>query len=141
MVLYISYEEVRAVRLGARSVLGDETHGMCAVAAPPPAARAEISALQERLVGDLDVDTLAEQRALVLALSSIVECLRVEMETLVGETHPAHEGAVAAYFDYAHSLSVLQRLQDMGSEMEAMIEVLTGSPVDGVAEASFHFPD
>lgn len=140
MVLYISYEEVRAVRLGARSVLGDETHGMCAVTAPP-AARAEISALQERLVGDLDVDTLAEQRALVLALSSIVECLRVEMETLVGETHPAHEGAVAAYFDYAHSLSVLQRLQDMGSEMEAMIEVLTGSPVDGVAEASFHFPD
>jgi len=63
------------------------------------------------------------------------------METLVGETHPAHEGAVAAYFDYAHSLSVLQRIQDMGSEMEAMIEVLTGSPVDGVAEASFHFPD
>jgi hypothetical protein len=140
MILYISYEEVRALRLGARSFLGDETYGMCAVAAPP-AARAEVTAFEERLVGDLDVDTLAEQRALVLALSSIVECLHVEMETLVGDTHPAHESAVAAYFDYAHSLSVLQRLRDMGSEMEAMIEVMTGSPVDGVAEASFHFPD
>ena len=140
MVLYISYEEVQAIRLGARSFLGDETHGVCAVATPP-AARAEVSALVERLVGDLDVDTLAEQRALALALSSIVECLRVEMEALVGETHPAHEGAVGAYFDYAHSLSVLQRLREMGSEMEAMIEVMTGSPVDGVAEASFHFPD
>ena len=136
MILYINYEEVQALRSGARSLLGDETFGMCAVAAPPP-ARAEIVALEERLVGDLDIDTLAEQRALVLALSSIVECLRVEMETLVGDTHPAHEGAVAAYFDYDHSLSVLRRLR----EMEAMIEVMTGLPVDGVAEASFHFPD
>jgi len=44
MVLYISYEEVRAVRLGARSVLGDETHGMCAVAAAPPPPLAQRSA-------------------------------------------------------------------------------------------------
>lgn len=63
------------------------------------------------------------------------------MDTVVGETHPAHEGAVAAYFDYAHCLSVLQRLFEMGSEMEAMIEVTTGQPVDGVAAASFHFPN
>ena len=140
MILYINYEEVQALRSGARSFLGDETLGICAVAAPP-AARVEIAALEKRLVGDLDIDTLAEQRALVLALSSIVECLRVEMETLVGDTHPAHEGAVAAYFDYAHSLSVLRRLREMGREMEAMIEVMTGLPVDGVAEASFHFPD
>jgi len=137
MILYINYEEVRALQLGARSFLGDDTHGMCAVAAAP----AEASALEERLAGDLDVDTLADQRALVLALSPIVECLRVEMETLVGDTHPAHESAVAAYFDYAHSLSVLQRLREMGSEMEAMIEVMTDLPVDGVAEASFHFPN
>ena len=63
------------------------------------------------------------------------------MDTVVGETHPAHEGAVAAYFDYAHCLSVLQRLFEMGSKMEVMIEVTTGQPVDGVAAASFHFPN
>ena len=140
MILYISYEEGRALQQGARSFLRDETQGVCAVAAPP-AARAEVSALEERLVGDLGVDTLAEQRALALAVSSIVECLRVEMEALVGETHPAHEGAVAAYFAYAHSLSVLQRLREIGGEMEAMIEVMTGEPADVVAAATFHFPD
>ena len=109
--------------------------------AAPPAARAEVGALEERLVGDLSVDTLAEQRALASAVSAIVECLRVEMETLVGETHPAHEGAVAAYFDYAHSLSVLQRLREIGGEMEAMIEVMTGRPADVGAATGFHFPD
>ena len=140
MILYISYEEVQAIRFGVHSFLSDNAEGGCAVAAPP-AARAEVKALEERLGGDLGVDTLAEQRALVLALSSIVGCLRVGMDTVVGETHPAHEGAVAAYFDYAHCLSVPQRLFEMGSEMEAMIEVTTGQPVDGVAAASFHFPN
>ncbi len=140
MILYISYEEGRALQQGARSFLRDESVGACAVAAPP-AARAEVSALEERLVGDIGVDTLAEQRALASAISHIVECLRVEMETLVGETHPAHEGAVAAYFDYAHSLSVLQRLREMGSEMEAMIELMTGRTADGDAAGGFRFPD
>jgi hypothetical protein len=45
MIIYNSYEEVRALRLGARLFLSDETHGMCTVVAPP-AARAEISALE-----------------------------------------------------------------------------------------------
>ena len=140
MILYISYEEVQALRQGARSFLRDKGTGAGGVAAPP-AARAEVSAFEERLVGDLDLDTLAEQRALASALSSIVECLRVEMETLVGETHPAHEGAVAAYFDYAHALSVLTRVREMGNEMEAMIEVMTGRPADAGTAATFHFPD
>jgi hypothetical protein len=140
VILYISYEEVRALRQGARSFLREDSSGPCAVAAPP-AARAEVSALEERLVGDLGVGTLAEQRTVASAVGHIVECLRIEMETLVGETHPAHEGAVAAYFDYAHSLSVLQRLRDMGSEMEAMIEVMTGKPADLAAASAIHFPD
>lgn len=140
MILYLSYEEVQALRQGARSFLREEGTGPCAVAAPPT-ARAEVSALEERLVGDLDVHTLAQQRSLASALSAIVECLRIEMETTVGETHPAHEGAVAAYFEYAHALSVLSRLRDMGSEMEALIEVVTGRPADAASAASFQFPD
>jgi hypothetical protein len=140
VILYLSYEEVQALRQGARSFLRDEGVGQCAVAAPP-AARAEVGALEERLVGDVDVITLAQQRSIASAISTIVECLRMEMETLVGETHPAHEGAVAAYFDYAHALSVLSRLREMGSEMEALIEVMTGRPADALAAASFQFTD
>ena len=117
MILYMSHEEVRALEQGARSFLREESVGSCAVAAPST-ARAEVAALEARLVGDIGVETLAEQRGLATAMVTIVECLRVEMETLVGETHPAHEGAVAAYFDYAHALSVLQRLREIGSEME-----------------------
>lgn len=140
MILYLSYEEVQALRLGARNFLRDEGAGACAVAAPP-AARAEVSALEEQLVGDLEVETLAQQRSLASAISAITECLRVEMETAVGETHPAHEGAVAAYFEYAHTLSVLSRLREMGKEMEAMIEVMTGRSADVAAAATFQFPD
>ena len=140
MILYMSYEEVQALRQGARNFLREESLGGCLVAAPP-AARAEVSALEEKLVGDIGVDTLAQQRTLASAVSHVVECLRVEMETLVGETHPAHEGAVAAYFDYAHALSVLQRLREIGTEMEAMIEVVTGKPADPQTAATFHFPD
>ena len=140
MILYMNYEEVRALEQGARSFLREESVGSCAVAAPPT-ARAEVAALEARLVGDIEVETLAEQRGLATAMVAIVECLRVEMETLVGETHPAHEGAVAAYFDYAHALSVLQRLREIGSEMEAMIEVVTGKRANVQTAASFHFPD
>jgi hypothetical protein len=140
VILYLSYEEVQALRQGARSFLSEGAGGPCAVAAPP-GARAEVAALEERLVGDLDVATLAQQRVVATAVSAIVECLRIEMETAVGETHPAHEGAVAAYFDYAHALSVLSRLREMGSEMEALIEVVTGRPADAAAAASFQFPD
>ena len=140
MILYLSYEEIQALRQGARSFLRDEGAGPCAVAAPPT-ARAEVSALEERLVGDLDVNTLAQQRSVASAVSAIVECLRIEMETAVGETHPAHEGAVAAYFEYAHSLSVLARLREIGGEMEAMIELVTGKPADVQSASTFHFED
>ena len=142
MILYMSYEEVRALRQGARSSLRDEPQGRCAVAAPPAArARAEVGALEEWLVGDLSVETLVQQRALSGALGAIVECLRIEMEVLVAATHRAHEGAVAAYFDYAHVLSVLGRLRERRNEMEAMIEVVTGRSAEGQTATTFQFPD
>jgi len=47
-----------------------------------------VAALEARLVGDIGVETLAEQRGLATAMVAIIECLRVEMETVVGETHP-----------------------------------------------------
>ncbi len=140
MILYMSYEEVRSLRQGARSFLREEPQGGSLVVASPP-IRAEVGAFKERLVGDIGVGTLAQQRTVASAVETIVKCLRAEMEALIADTHPAHEGAVAAYFDYAHALSVLQRLREMGGEMEAMIELVTGSPSDSQTAASFQFPD
>ena len=74
-------------------------------------------------------------------IDAIVECLRVEMESGVVATHAADEQAVAAYFDFAHALTVAHRLDEMASEMEAMIELVTGEPSTSATSRSFHFPD
>jgi hypothetical protein len=74
-------------------------------------------------------------------MDAVVRLLRLEMEVHVIETHPAHEYAVAAYFDFAHAFSVLARVRQIGQEMEALIEVVTGSPATSETSRSFVFPD
>ena len=56
-------------------------------------------------------------------------------------THPADEGAVVAYFDFAHALSVQSRLAEVGREMEALIELVTGGPATDRLASEFVFPD
>ena len=125
MILSCTYEELEALRHGADSV-----------------ARAdEAQELAEQFSADVSVTTLQEQQALEQALETIVEALRVEMDTAVLATHAADEGAVAAYFDFAHALSVLGRLREMGEHMRAMIEVVHGSTDDEQQVAGFAFPD
>jgi hypothetical protein len=85
--------------------------------------------------------TLAELQKVTAAVDTVVECLRVEMDSLVISTHPAHEGAVAAYFDFAHALAVLGRLRGAEHEMQAMIEVVTGGPANERSAREFVFPD
>lgn len=140
MILHFNYEEVRALRSGAHAFLGDEPGEHAAVLAPPE-SRARVEALLPRLEGDLSLPTLAELRAVAAAVDAIVSYLRVEMELMVLATHPADEGAVAAYFDFAHALTAHRRLADLASEMEAMIELVTGEPVTAAAAADFRFPD
>lgn len=141
MILQCNYEELMALRQGARALLEVEEHGaVCAVAAPAE-DRAQVEALVPRLESDLMVTTLSDQIEIEAAVQVIVECLAAEMEASVVATHPADEAAVAAYFDYAHALSVLGRLRDMGSEMRALIEVVTGTAVDEASAGAFRFPD
>jgi len=140
VILYFNYEELRALKAGAQTLLEGES-GNCGSVLAPPQSRAQVEALVPRLEGDLSLPTLSELRAVAAAVDVIVACLRVEMEVTVLATHAADESAVAAYFDYAHALTVSRRLADMATEMEALIEVVTGERVTAAAAADFRFPD
>ena len=140
MILHFNYEELTALRAGAQVVLGEEAPAHGGVLAPPE-HRARVEALMPKLHGDLSLSTLAELRAVQAAVEAIVASLRVEMEATVVATHPADEGAVAAYFDFAHAFTAAHRIREMAGEMEALIELVTGSAPTDEAARAFQFPD
>ena len=140
MILRCSYEELAALRAGAHGVLGDEVGVPSSVIAPPE-TRARVEALIPQLVGDISVVTLSEARALEVGVSTILDFLRVEMETSVLAAHPADEQAVSAYFEFAHALLVAERLGDIVGEMAALIELVTGHPPTPETARSVDFPD
>jgi hypothetical protein len=140
MILQLNFEEIRALRSGGQSLLGEGAEASAPVLAPPE-SRARIESLLPRLDGDLSLSTLAEVQAVGVAVDAIAEYLRVEMESAVLATHAAAEDAVAAYFDFAHALTVAHRLNDLAQEMEAVVELVTGRPVTEDARRTFRFPD
>ncbi len=139
MILHCNFEELGALKSGVAALLGDGRAEGAPVVAPPE-GREELEALLPRLTGDLAIETLAEQRWVVRAVSAIVTHLKEEMDLFVLTGHPADESAVASYFHYAHALTVLGRLTEMGQEMEALIEVVTGVPATGEVARTFLFP-
>jgi hypothetical protein len=141
VILRVNYEEIQALRAGARMFLaqGDGVaHG--AVLAPPE-SRARVEALASRLQGDLSFATLDELLEVQQGVAAIVESLRVEMESAVLASHAADESAVAAYFDFAHGFTVANRLEEMAAEMEAMIELVSGESPSLESARTFRFPD
>lgn len=140
VILHCNYEEITALSAGGRALLDEEAPETAYVLAPAE-GRARVEALLPRLVGDLSMGSLSEVRGVALAVDAIVAHLRAEMETMVLATHAADEGAVAAYFDFAHALTVANRLDEMVEEMEALIELVTGEPADAETSRSFRFPD
>ena len=140
MILHFNYEELTALRSGARVFLEREEPGRGVVLAPA-AERDRVEALLPKLDGDISLSTLAEVRSVEATVGVIVECLRSEMDSLVVTTHAADEEAVAAYFDFAHGFSVAHRLGEMASEMETLIELVSGTSPTAEAVTSFQFPD
>ena len=140
MIVHCNFEELTALKAGARQVLDGYApeHGIIAA---PPEEREQVAALVPLLGGDFSVTSLAEQRSLFQAVSIIVEILRIDMESMVTANHPAHEGAVDAYFDFAHAFSVRARLHEVGLEMEALVELVNGGPVTEELARDFVFPD
>lgn len=141
MLLRCNYEEMTALAHGARAFLARDPGEGGGVVAAPPRSRAAVEALLPRLAGDVAVETLADQRVVEAALRTIVEYLHEEMDAVVVATHAADEDAVAAYFDYAHSLTVLSRAREMGREMAGVIELVTGAEPTPEVALTFQFPD
>ena len=140
MILHFSYEELRALRAGANAFLEGESVATGAVLAPSE-SRARVEALQPLLQGDVSLSTLEELWGVQTAVTAIVECFRAEMESLVVAMHAADEGAVSAYFDFAHALIVSRRIGELASEMAALIELVTGSLPTNETVHDFQFPD
>ncbi|MEX2582622.1 MAG: hypothetical protein WD766_05090, partial [Gemmatimonadota bacterium] len=74
-------------------------------------------------------------------VAAICRDLHERMDEKVLEYHPAHEEAVLLYFDYAHAFAVLSRLDVMGAEMTAMVELITGERPTDESAKSVKFPD
>ena len=140
MILRFNYEEVTALRHGGETLL-HHGEGEGAVVTAPAPSRAVVGEFLDQLEGDLSVSTLEEQMRIESAVRAIVGVLRAEMESAVVQAHPADETAVASYFEFAHALSVLSRVEEMGSEMRAMIELTTGTPPSQDEARAFVFPD
>jgi hypothetical protein len=141
VILHFNYEEIQALTAGARAYLGEAGAPEPSAVLAPSEGRARVEALLPRLVGDVSVYTLEELRAVHGAVATVVELLRVQMESAVLATHAADEDAVSAYFDFAHGLTVLHRIEEMAEEMEAMLELVTGGSPSAEAARTFQFPD
>ena len=140
VILHFSYEELTALKAGADALLAGEGLIPASVLAPPE-SRARVEALVPLLEGDVSLTTLEELCGVRIAVTAIAECLRAEMEAVVVSTHAADEGAVSAYFDFAHAFTVAHRVGEMADEMAALIELVTGSSPTPEAARDFQFPD
>lgn len=141
MILHFNYEELRALASAIESMVGDGySSGSTAVAAPPETI-ALVESLLPRLTGDVSIETLDDQRRVRLAVGLVVDELHRRMDERIIEYYPAHEEAVSLYFDYGHSRAVLARLDGMGTEMEAILELISGGRPDPSLASTVTFPD
>ena len=140
MILYCTFEELSALSAGGERVLAEAGSGNGIVAAPPEIL-ADVESLLPRLNGDVSVTTLAEQQRIARAVTFIVAELKQRMDAMVLDLHPADEYTVQAYFEYAHALTVQDRVVRMGAEMQALISLLTGAPANSQTAQNFTIPD
>lgn len=138
VILYCSFEELAAATAGGNRLLSAATATDQPVIAPPE-AHADLEFMLPQLTGDIEIATLHEQRRLRRALAYLNADLAARMDHLIISQHPAAEDTVLAYFDYAHVRGLLDRVDAIGTEMEAIIELATGAAPDDNAARTFTF--
>ena len=138
MILHCNFEELRALTSASEAIVADG-HAHAGSVAAPPEAVVMVEQLLPRLDGDMSIETLPDQRRVHTAVRFICGDLHRRLDERIIETHPAEEEAVALYFEYAHSRTVLHRLDLMAAEMEAIVDLIGGgSPTAGTGVT---FPD
>lgn len=138
MILHFNYEELRALADAGEALVAEQAHG--GVAAPPQGI-AMVERLLPRLTGDMSIETLDEQRRVREAVALIVGDVHERMDEKIIEYTPGHEESVNLYFEYGHSRTVLARLDQMGAEMQAILELIGGTGgVENLA-STVTFPD
>ena len=138
MILHCNFEELRALTAASEMIVAD-AHGHAGAVAAPPEELGMVEQLLPRLTGDVSIETLDDQRRVQRAVSFICHDLHHRLDEQIIATNPANEDAVSLYFDYGHSRTVLYRLDQMGAEMEAIIDLIYGG--SATAAGSVTFPD
>jgi hypothetical protein len=138
VILHCNFEELSALSAAIERALDNAGAGAHPVVAPPRAI-ADLEALHPRLASEIPITTLAEHASLRRALDHVMDELRTRLDATVLEQHAAAEDAVLAYFDFAHTLTVQQRLDRIGVEMAALVEVITGQPASSDVAQRFSF--
>lgn len=141
MLVRCSFEELVALTAGAERTMAAAAIGAGAGVAAPPRELADVEALLARSDGDLELETLAEQRSVARALDLILATLHEYMEETILEQYVGAEDAVVAYFDFAHVLTLRERVRRAGEEMEAVIDLMSGGPPAGETARQITFPD
>lgn len=141
MILNCNFEEIQALSAGADLLLDSWGTGSSSVVAAPTEAVSQVALLKPRLQGSMSIETLEEQRSMRRAVAAICQGLHDRMDEKVLQFHPAHEEAVAYYFDYAHAYGVLVRIDAIGVQMSAMIELITGGEPTESTARMVSFPD
>jgi hypothetical protein len=138
VIVSLNFEEISSLRDGAELALEPAPAG--AAVAAPPEELAHVEALRAA-GGDLSLTTLAEQRSAERALELILSAAHERMDVLVLTQHVGSDDSVNAYFDYAHVLTVLERVRTAGRRMSAIIELVTGRTPTAESSADVTFPD
>jgi hypothetical protein len=139
VILYLSFEELTA--LSAEAERARDAFGQGRGIVAPPQLHAEVENFAQLLTGDVSVTSLEQQESMRRVLDVLLQRARTRMDSSILEEHAAAESAVAAYFDYAHMLSASQRLDVIGAEMHAMLQLMAGRELDSEAARRFSFPD
>ena len=94
MILHLSFEELRAIASAGELIVAGEGAGVAA----PPEWSDRVEELLPRLIGDMSIGTLEEQRRVRETVGLLVGEMHRRLDVQVIETHPAHEESVAMYF-------------------------------------------